>query len=313
VPSQRSWQEQDDGADLAEDPADGLQHLLAPDRVLPDDEPLELAELPRLVDDLLRHAHLADVVEERCELGVPPVPAAQAHSLRNLDHERDDIAAVRAGSLIVRLDHPGRGKLVAALAVSSLVFAVGVGVGVAGNPPSSRSCPVASATSQPFLPWNDAHKYFLAPGGSMESDPTGAGWSLQGGAGLLPGSESFDVTGTADSKSLGLPNGSAAQTPPICVTIHDPELRFFVLNTGKRDAVLKVSTVFLGLDGKYHTHVLPDVHGGPSWTLTPPLKFKDSIQPGPDGTGQVSFVFAPKDNKGNWELDDLYVDPLKSQ
>jgi len=73
--------------------------------VLSDDEPLELGELPRLVDNLLRNAHLADVVEERCELGVPPVAAAQAHPLRNLDHQRDDVAAVRAGSLVVRLDH----------------------------------------------------------------------------------------------------------------------------------------------------------------------------------------------------------------
>jgi hypothetical protein len=204
-------------------------------------------------------------------------------------------------------------KVVAALAASSLVFALGTGVGVAGNPPASHSCPVPRATSQPFLGWNDAHYYFLAPGGSMESDLTSAGWSLSGQAGLVPGSESFDVTGTADSMSLALPSGSAAQTPPICVTIHDPELRFFALNTGRRDAVLGVKAMFVGNDGKVHSRDLGDVHAGSSWTLTAPLKFRDSIQPGPDGSGQVAFVFSPKDSKGSWRIDDLYVDPLKSQ
>ncbi len=167
---------------------------------------------------------------------------------------------------------------------------------------------------QPFLPWKDTHNYFLAPGGSMESDLTAAGWSLSGSAGLVAGSETFDVTGNpADSMSLGLPNGSSAQTPSICVTIHDPELRFFVRNTGQKDAVLKVTSLFLGNDGKVQTHDLGDVHAGSTWTLTNPLKFKDSIQPGPDGTGQVAFVFTPKDNKGSWQTDDLYIDPMKSQ
>jgi hypothetical protein len=41
--------------------------------------------------------------------------------------------------------------------------------------------------------------------------------------------------------------------------------------------------------------------------------FKAAINPGPDGTGLVSFVFTPEDDKGNWQIDDFYVDPLKSQ
>jgi hypothetical protein len=62
-----------------------------------------------------------------------------------------------------------------------------------------------------------------------------------------------------------------------------------------------------------HTKDLGDVLGGDSWTLTNPIKFKDSIQPGRDGIGQVAFMFSPKDNKGKWQIDNLYIDPLKSQ
>ena len=148
----------------------------------------------------------------------------------------------------------------------------------------------------------------------MESDLAAAGWTLNDGAGLVPGNEPWNVTGNpADGNSLFLPDGSSAQTPPICVTIHDPQLRFFALDLGKKDAVLKVTSLFLGNDGKMHTHDLGDVHANGGWVLTPPLKFKDSIQPGPDGTGLVSFVFTPDHGHSSWKIDDLYIDPLKSQ
>lgn len=139
-----------------------------------------------------------------------------------------------------------------------------------------------------------------------------AGWLLSGGAALVAGSESYDITGNkADSKSLGLPTGSSAQSPAICVTIQDPELRIFVTNTGKSSAVLNVTSVFTGNDGKTHTKNLASLHGRSSWSLSDPIKFKDSIQPGKDGTGSVAFIFAPADNTGNWRIDDFYIDPVK--
>jgi hypothetical protein len=205
------------------------------------------------------------------------------------------------------------GRTIAVTAFAVLVGAAGAGSALANGQQDASSCP-AQTIVQPFQPWNDSHNYFLAPGGSMESDPVAAGWQLSGGAALTSGSETYDVTGNpADSSSLALPSGSYAISPSVCVTIHDPELRFFARNTGKNDAVLKVTSLFMGNDGKIHSHDLGEVHAGASWTLSNPLKFKDSIQPGPDGIGWVSFVFTPKDTKGNWQIDDLYIDPLKSQ
>jgi hypothetical protein len=202
------------------------------------------------------------------------------------------------------------------LATAIAVVAVGIGAGsaLAGKYVPSQGCTVTPATSQPFLNWGDSHNYFLAPGGDMESDLSAFGWSLSGGAALVSGNEPWDVTGNpADSMSLALPAGSSAMTPSICVTVHDPELRFFLQNTGVPGSKLDVSAYFIGNDGTPHVKDLAKVKAHSDWALTSPIKFHDAIQPGPDGTGQVSFVFTPTDAKGNWQIDDLYIDPLKSQ
>jgi hypothetical protein len=205
------------------------------------------------------------------------------------------------------------GKFAAALAVVALVGAFGAGIGVAGNP--SLSCAVQPATSQPFLNWNDSSSYFLAPNGDMEGSPSAAGWNLSGGASPVLGSELFDVTGhSSDAYSLGLPAGSSATTPPICVTIQDPQLRFFVRNTGDPKAQLTIQAVLLDpSSGKAKTVDLGTVKGSGDWTLSNPVLFKSAIQPGPDGTGLLAFSFSPKDNSGSWQIDDLYIDPIKNQ
>jgi hypothetical protein len=207
---------------------------------------------------------------------------------------------------------PRTGKFAAALAVVALVGAFGAGIGVAGNP--SRSCPVQPATSQPFLQWGDTNSYFLAPAGDMESSPFAAGWSLSGGASLVAGSEPSDVSAnSSDSFSLGLPGGSSATTPQICVTIQDPQFRTFVRNTGDPKAQLMVQALIITSSGQPKTYDLGSVKGSSDWTLSSPVLFKSAIQPGADGTGQIAFTFTPKDATGNWQIDDLYIDPIKSQ
>ena len=48
--------------------------------------------------------------------------------------------------------------------------------------------------------------------------------------------------------------------------------------------------------------------------LTDALKFLGPINSilDRDGKASVSFTFQPKDAKGAWQIDDAYVDPLKS-
>jgi hypothetical protein len=48
--------------------------------------------------------------------------------------------------------------------------------------------------------------------------------------------------------------------------------------------------------------------------VTPPISFIQYIStPLKSGYANISFTIKPNDNHGNWQLDDLYVDPIKSQ
>ena len=169
------------------------------------------------------------------------------------------------------------------------------------------------ASSQPFTSWGDDGGYFLLSGGSFEGDTSG--WSLSGAA-VVAGSESFYVNSPADSQSLSIPNGASATTPSVCVTVDSPTLRFFVLNTGAKDAKLQVSLNYIDDKGNPRTQKLKDIGTDKkvgSWTLTDPIKFLGPINSvlDHDGKTNVTFTFAPKDGKGNWQIDDEYVDPIK--
>src|SRR4051794_31707480 len=91
-------------SDVREQAADALQHPLALDRVRLDDRTLGRVELSRLVDDLGGDADLADVVEQRSELGVAPFLVGEAQLVVHVEHEVDDVAAVAAGVRVVGLD-----------------------------------------------------------------------------------------------------------------------------------------------------------------------------------------------------------------
>src|SRR5919197_1269504 len=100
-------------------------------------------------------------------------------------------------SLVLRLTAEGEAMLsrgtvggwlvtVAALAIALAAPAGAATEGVVGV------CP-PSAYEQPFAPWLDFASYVLAPNGGLESGA--AGWSLDGGAAVVAGNESFYVRG----------------------------------------------------------------------------------------------------------------------
>jgi hypothetical protein len=205
---------------------------------------------------------------------------------------------------------PSRLLVVAVMAVAALVPATAA---LAKAPPGD--CGWAPAT-QPLLPLGDSNNYFLLSGSSFEGDTTG--WSFDGGASVVGVNESFFINGASDSQSLALPTDASATTPEVCVTVESPTLRFFALNTGAKDAKLTVSLNFTDKDGKPRTQKLKDIgtdKTNGSWTLSEPLKFLGPINSILDHNGKanVSFTFQPKDAKGNWQIDELYVDPIKNQ
>jgi hypothetical protein len=201
------------------------------------------------------------------------------------------------------------------------VFAGAVAlVAVAGFPGAgSSSAALASSTcawplAQPFLPWSGSGQYFLAPGEDFEGAMTG--WNLAGGATVTSGNESSYVGSTADSHSLSLPSvTSSATTPSICVTTQSPILRFFARNTGKLSSQLAVYVNYTGTDRKLHSVKIAGLKAiGSSWTLGSKVSFINYVrEPLVNGYAWITFTFKPNDSQGGWTMDDLYVDPIKSQ
>ena len=95
----------DDAADVSEEAADLVEHLLAHDRVRVHQRTLGVVKRPGLVDDLGWDLHLADVVQQRGELRALALLGIEPEPVGDGDDELDDVTAVSAGVLVVGLDH----------------------------------------------------------------------------------------------------------------------------------------------------------------------------------------------------------------
>jgi hypothetical protein len=200
-------------------------------------------------------------------------------------------------------------------AIGVLVAAVVATLAAAA--PANAGLLVASAknceeppSSQVFLRWLDPLRYELAPGGAAES---AQGWTLTGGARIVPGNEPWKVGGSG-SMSLQLPRGSRATTGVMCVGIGHPVMRFFAKRTsGWLLDSLKVDVLFEDAGG--HTHALPVglVLAGKSWQPTLPFPVLASLLPLlPGEKTPVQFRFTPLGG-ATWQIDDVYVDPWRSR
>jgi hypothetical protein len=172
---------------------------------------------------------------------------------------------------------------------------------------SATNCSSGSL-SQPFLPWLDSSQYALVPGGGFE--PAQTAWSLNGGAAITAGNESYDVGGSSDSSSLSLPDGSSATSPATCVGLQDPTIRLFARNAGAATSALQVSVSFRTSLGLTLSTPIETITGGSSWNPTaiaPILANVLTVFPGQETN--VAFSFTPVGPGGDWHIDDVYVDP----
>jgi len=158
--------------------------------------------------------------------------------------------------------------------------------------------------SQAFKPYGDSSNYKLVSDFEDGTD----GWVLTGGAKVVSGDATAKVGDAGESKSLVLPAGATATTPPVCVGLNEPTLRFFARkNTG----LLSTMSVWVDVQTSIGVWVtLPlgvDLGGG--WHPTMPMLVIANLLPllPPDMTA-VRFRFAPLLG-GAWQIDDVYVDP----
>ena len=119
------------------------------------------------------------------------------------------------------------------------------------------------------------------------------------------------VHGAGDTQSLLLPSGSSATTPPVCVGLDEPTLRYFAR---KNSGLLSTLSVWVEVQLQLGVWVtLPiGVDLGGAWHPSLPHFVVANLLPllPPDKTA-VRFKFAPLLG-GSWQIDDLYVDPRSS-
>jgi hypothetical protein len=194
-----------------------------------------------------------------------------------------------------------------AAAVAAMALLAPAGTASAGLiSQSAGACP-SYESGKVFSRWLDPFSYTLAPGGSFES---ASGLTLTGGARIVAGNETSYIHGSADRNSLLLPRGATATTGPICVGMDKPTVRFFAKRPNF--ALLPLMTV----EGVYTTKSgatssLPLVGvplAGGGWSLQLPFVSAGSLLELGDTT---MMRFRLRAVSGDWQVDDLYVDPLR--
>jgi hypothetical protein len=197
------------------------------------------------------------------------------------------------------------GRTLFAAALAALAVLAPAGSAHAGLlSESADACP-AYDSSKVFARWLDPFYYSLAPGGALES---ASGWTLSGGARIVSGNETWFVHDVRDKSSLLLPRGATATSAPMCVGIQQPTIRFFARRPNfALLPLMTVEGVFKSKSGS--TVSLPFVGvplAGSKWALQLPFVATPSVLELGDHTW-MQFRFRAV--TGDWQIDDVYVDP----
>ncbi|HEU5063188.1 MAG TPA: hypothetical protein VFT79_08570 [Solirubrobacterales bacterium] len=189
------------------------------------------------------------------------------------------------------------------LAIMSAVVAV-----LACTAATAQACDYRGA-EQVFKPWGDNHFYVLAPDGGFEAG--GAGWSLAGGAATVEGNEPFYLNDAADQRSLSLPAGSSALSPSICMSLDTPIFRLFARNTGDPSAGLRVEASYKLL-GVVRTKTVSTVKADSSWAPSQQMSTVLTLSTvvGTLVPSAIQIRITPVGSGGQWQVDDLYIDPF---
>ena len=162
--------------------------------------------------------------------------------------------------------------------------------------------------SQPFAQFGDNAQYKLVQGGSFEGSLED--YTLVGGAKIVAGNEPWKVGGSGDGKSLVLPAGSSVITPPACVGLEEPTLRFFAKKNSGLLSTLAVSVYVKTSLGLVVPVPVGVVLGDGQWKATPQMLIVANLLPLlPGDRTPVAFQFTPV--LGSWQIDDVYVEPLR--
>ena len=162
--------------------------------------------------------------------------------------------------------------------------------------------------SKPFAVFGDNANYKIVPGGSFEGALTD--WTISGGAKVVAGNEPWKVGGSTHGKSLLLPLGSTVVTAPTCVGLGEPTLRFFAKKNSGLLSTLAVTVYVKTSLGLVVPVPIGVVLGNGQWKATPQMLIVANLLPLlPGDRTPVAFGFTPV--LGSWQIDDVYVDPMR--
>ena len=91
----------------------------------------------------------------------------------------------------------------------------------------------------------------------------------------------------------------------MCIGVEHPTVRFFARNTGDPLSVLTVSVV-----GSHGSLPVGFITARSEWAPTPVVPVVVNLL-SLLGDQQVAFRFTAADGRGEWTIDDVYVDPYK--
>ena len=205
-----------------------------------------------------------------------------------------------------------RAALLLSCALTPLLAAgpASAATGSSALPTGSTPC-AATTSTKVFSKFGDTANYSLLPGGNFESGSTG--WAL-GGASVVSGNETAFVGTSRDAKSLSVPAKAVVVSPSICVGIEHPTFRLFVKRGTGTWQTLLIKLRWTEASGRVNETTVAGLNGQDyaTWKPTPTFKLAQTLPLWASGQSlKVQIVLDPEDGGGSWQVDDLYVDPLR--
>lgn len=202
--------------------------------------------------------------------------------------------------------HQGRsGRSSVALALAALAIAVGAATNVQ-QARADIACTTRTTTT-PFTAWGDSNRYFVAPNGGFESGTTS--WTLSSGASIATENEPNKINGSTHAKSVNLGAGASAMGERFCVNSSEDSLRVFYKRPGVVGSALKIAVrVTSGVNVATNELTVDGSTAG--WALSQRMMLPDIR----DASGQqwVQITFMPVNVGATWRVDDLMIDPWRT-
>ena len=162
-----------------------------------------------------------------------------------------------------------------------------------------------------FAAWGDTATYALAPQGDLSLSDD---WSLNKQAAVVTGADPF----SGAAQSLDLAKGAEAATPPMCVNLDHPTIRFFLRDFGGNGkSHLKVDVLYEDFGGHVKRLTIAKLNAGSEWqpSVILPMYMNRLALASPTGLTAVAFRFKAEglQKDETLSISSLYVDPFSSR